>query len=64
MFRISSTDRTGNWLGGTVVKGVLSKSLDLKYVLPNMLLFREECPLNVKLHFERPTNLPCGKLTL
>lgn len=34
MFRISSTDRTGNWLGGTVVKGVLPKSLDLKYVLP------------------------------
>lgn len=34
MFRISSTDRTGNWLGGTVVKGVLSESLDLKYVLP------------------------------
>lgn len=34
MFRISSTDRTGNWLGGTVVNGVLSKSLDQKYVLP------------------------------
>lgn len=34
MFRISNPDRTGNWLGGTVVKGVLSKSLDLKYVLP------------------------------
>lgn len=34
MFRISSTDRTGNWLGGTVVKGILSKSSDLKYVLP------------------------------
>lgn len=33
MFRISSTDRTGNRLGGTVVK-VLSRSLDLKYVLP------------------------------
>ena len=24
MFRISSSDRTGNWLGGTVVKGALS----------------------------------------
>lgn len=34
MFRISSTDRTGNWLGGTVVKGVLSKSSALKYLLP------------------------------
>jgi hypothetical protein len=27
------------------------------------LLFHEECPLNVRLHFEGPTNLPCGKLT-
>ena len=34
MFRISSSDRTGNWLGGTVLKEVLSKSLEMKYVLP------------------------------